>query len=461
MRKTWTLLTLLAVCALVVPGLALPGRSTGVTPVSNDGDSSYDSKPDAAPEGMVREAAPKETSEIQAAKKGLPVVEMTIKSSMKYLDAIYRDLDTNLEPFRDETQKAYPKFWSGVMTARKKAQDDRDSLVQNTSTLSDETLTLAFWRQETGIRHALIREVNAASFTMENGRDGFHFLPAWPVVYRIFEDWAAKEIGYCLENGGDVETCQLEKGKYLPPLQYESGTSILTLIWSNHERLTHCEVADMPKAELQLTSPTGDSNPQCSVIVGHSSHGTIAGPGWDPKRCDDNGSNQDRSSGKATSYSGLSFQKSRPVWIIQDQVCVLATARGELQYDFQYTLPHLNSPEKCITDATTQPRNATHQLTWNGEQCILFQDQNGVPTANYILDGAKQDACCDAGDCQSAIAKEAASAKDIEVHAGWIHWQNGQFCSFAAIGLDELGYIPGVTRDQCQRLLQAPSQQPL
>ncbi|KAL7749974.1 OPT superfamily [Sorochytrium milnesiophthora] len=102
----------------------------------------------------------------------------------------------------------------------------------------------------------------------------------------------------------------------------------------------------------------------------------------------------DRDPGVITSHSGLSFQTSRPLWISQDKVCVLATETTDQgQYNLQYTLPDLNSPEKCITDNTTQPRNA-----------------------------------------------EAATAKDTKAMAGSFKWQNGQFCTFVS-DENELGYI--------------------
>ncbi|KAL7746855.1 hypothetical protein RI367_007790 [Sorochytrium milnesiophthora] len=112
----------------------------------------------------------------------------------------------------------------------------------------------------------------------------------------------------------------------------------------------------------------------------------------------------DRDPGVITSHSGLSFQTSRPLWISQDKVCVLATETTDQgQYNLQYTLPDLNSPEKCITDNTTQPRNA---------------------------------------------------AKETNATASSFKWQNAQFCTFVS-GQNELGYIAGGTRDQCLSLMDA------
>ncbi|KAL7748776.1 hypothetical protein RI367_005931 [Sorochytrium milnesiophthora] len=163
----------------------------------------------------------------------------------------------------------------------------------------------------------------------------------------------------------------------------------------------------------------------------------------------------DRDPGVITSHSGLSFQTSRPLWISQDKVCVLATETTDQgQYNLQYTLPHLNSPEKCIIDNTTQPRNAAYSLTWKTKQCVLYQTENEITTVNYVVNGLNEQVCCDIGDCQSTAAKEAATTKDTNATASSFKWQNAQFCTFVS-GQNELGYIAGGTRDQCLSLMDA------
>ncbi|KAL7749449.1 hypothetical protein RI367_005003 [Sorochytrium milnesiophthora] len=88
----------------------------------------------------------------------------------------------------------------------------------------------------------------------------------------------------------------------------------------------------------------------------------------------------------------------RPLWVGSAKMCVLVTPAWPSEYELWYTLPHLDSAEKCITDTRLQRRHAAV------EDIVLVQ------------------------------------------------WLNGNVCAFWS-AKNVLGYIKGATRAQCQSVM--------
>ncbi|KAL7747783.1 hypothetical protein RI367_006907 [Sorochytrium milnesiophthora] len=192
------------------------------------------------------------------------------------------------------------------------------------------------------------------------------------------------------------------------------------------------------------------------MVGGKNLAGLLTGPGWDSAKCCD-AKTEDCLSAEPTPMEETRPIDLRPLWIGTNKACVLASKTAPTTYELMVTIPQLNTPEKCITNMTTQRRHAAHHLTWTkDDKCVLYQYKTHTkePSVHYVLDVEKTVCCPDGSACSSAQDLQLASsqpATPISDTIVSVRWERDNVCLFASTQ-DQLGYIKNATKEQCEGL---------